>query len=159
MHDLLSISSQKKFSSDLFKEIVRKYVKNGIDKEISSFIDEGKIITLDDINLPIKSALVKKYDLGFNGTILQVKKQIADIDTTSNAYQSGLRNGQKVLEYHLPKGFENLDQTITIRTSNQEHQFAPGYQDKVQTYQVQTFQISDNMSEKEQELFSKFFGT
>ena len=49
IHELFRVSSEKRFSTDLFKEIVNKYVKDGIDREISSFIEQGGIIPLENI--------------------------------------------------------------------------------------------------------------
>ncbi len=118
MHDLLREAPKKKFSVNLFKKIVNKYVKGGIDKEISEFIDSGNIINLEKVNLPLQTKLSGQYYIGFNREIFQKEKTIKDIDIKGNAYKAGLRNNQQVLGYDMPKGFGNPDQVITIKTIN-----------------------------------------
>ena len=152
MHDLLKEAHKKKFSIDLFKKIVGKYVKNGIDKEVSSFIDAGNIISIEEISLPIQKNLGKGYYLGFDKEVFQREKRIANVDIRSNAYKSGIRNNQEVLGYDIPKGYRNANQTITIKTTDGEHKFAPEHYEK-----KQVFQIKQPMSQEERKLFDRFF--
>ncbi|HJK86428.1 MAG TPA: M1 family aminopeptidase [Candidatus Megaira endosymbiont of Nemacystus decipiens] len=151
MHDLLK-ETPKKFSVGLFKKIVGKYVKNGIDKEISSFIDAGNIISLEYVSLPIQKNLVKGYYLGFDKDAFQSEKRITNVDIRSNAYKSGIRNNQEVLGYDITKGYRNSNQTITIKTTGGEHKFVPEHYKK-----KQVFQIKQIMSQEEQKSFDRFF--
>ncbi len=63
MQDL--IQTKENFSVNLFKNIVKKYLKNGIEKELLEFIDDGKIINLKDLAdiLPLKQVKLGSYDL------------------------------------------------------------------------------------------------
>ncbi len=154
MYDLLKAAPKKKFSTDLFKTIVKQYIKSGIDQEISSLIDIGNIINLAHVRLPIQKTLTGRYHLGFNKEIFQKEKRIVDIDTKSSAYKSGLRNNHEVIGYDIPKGYREPRQIITIKTTNTEHRFIPEHYEK-----MPIFQIKENMSAEEQELFTQFFGS
>lgn len=63
MYDLFAISKQQQFSSHLFKEIARRYLKENIDIVISNFIDKGNVISLENIDLPIEKVLKDKVDV------------------------------------------------------------------------------------------------
>lgn len=125
MHDLFKVANQQQFSSSLFKGIVHKYIKNGIENEMINFIEQGNIINLEGINLPIQKVSIGRYYLGFNRDILIKDQSIQEIDIKSNAYKVGLRNGQKVIGWNFPKGKGDPDQIITIKTSGGTFEFKP----------------------------------
>ncbi len=152
MLDLQKEASKNKFSINLFKKIVSKYVKGGIDREISKFIDSGNIISLEGARLPMQKNLSKGYYLGFDKEAFQREKRIANVDIRSNAYKSGIRNNQEVLGYDIPKGYRNPNQTITIKTTDGEHKFVPEHYKK-----TQIFQINETMLQEERRLFDRFF--
>jgi hypothetical protein len=58
LFDLDNLSDKEAFSSHLFKKIANKYIKSGINNEISSFIDKGAIIPLQFINLPLEKFVI-----------------------------------------------------------------------------------------------------
>ncbi|PPE03327.1 hypothetical protein [Holospora curviuscula] len=153
MHDLFKVAKQQQFSSSLFKDIVHKYVKNGIENEMVNFIDKGKIISLEGINLPIEKVSMGRYYLGFNRDNLIKDKSIQEVDVKSNAYKAGLRDGQKVTGRDCPKGKGDPKQIITIETTAGTFKFKPEHYSKIEIYQLRT----DLLGQEEKE-FSKFFG-
>lgn len=153
MHELLKVAHKQQFSSSLFKDIVRKYVKNGIEREILNFIDKGNIISLENIHLPIEKILMGKYDLGFNRDIFIKDNLIQEIDIKSNAYKAGLQNRQKIIGYDCPKGKGDPDQIITIKTINRTFRFKPEHYNKIEIYQLKT-----DLSQQQTKQFNKFFG-
>jgi predicted metalloprotease with PDZ domain len=154
MHDLFEVSHEQHFSCALFKDIVRKYVQNGIEKEIVNFIDKGNIISLEGINLPIEKVLMGRYYLGFNRDILIKDNLIQEIDIKSDAYKAGLRNGQKVIGYDCPKGKGDPDQIITIKTAAKTFKFKPEHYNK----KIEIYQIKTHLSNQEAKQFNEFFG-
>jgi predicted metalloprotease with PDZ domain len=153
MHDLFKVAHEQKFSSSLFKDIVHKYIKNGIENEMMNFIEKGNIISLEGINLPIEKVSMGRYYLGFNRDILIKDQSIQEIDIKSNAYKAGLRNGQKVIAWDCPKGKGDPDQIITIKTSDGTFKFKPEHSSKIEIYQLKT-----DLLAQEEKQFNKFFG-
>ncbi len=152
IHDLFNVAYEQQFSSILFKDVVHRYVKNGIDKEITSFIDNGDIISLELINLPIAKISMGRYHLGFDRDALLKDKLIQGIDIKSNAYKAGLRNGQKITAWDCPKGKGEPDQIITIKTTAKTFKFKPEHYNKIEIYQLKT-----DLLPQEEEQFNKFF--
>lgn len=157
MHNLFNetyktMPDQKKFSGTLFKEITSKYIKNGIEKEFTYFIDNGKIITLEELQLPIEKTFAGKYQLGFSYESLSKNKIIQEIDIKSNAYNAGLRNNQKVIGWDFPKGRGNQNQIIAIKTIDKTFEFKPEHYNKVEVYKIKT-----KFSRNETRQFNKFF--
>lgn len=153
MHDLIALKAKSKFSNSLFKNIMRKHVKNGIDKEFTQFIDKGDIIPTQYLNLPIEKRSMGKYYLGFNRDVFLEDKLIKEIDIKSNAYKAGLRNGQQVVSFEVPKGRGEPNQIITIKTTDGIFKFKPEHYDK-----IEIFQLKDTLSPEEVKQFDKFFG-
>jgi predicted metalloprotease with PDZ domain len=153
MHDLFKVAKQQQFSSSLFKDIVHKYVKNGIENEMMTFIDKGKIISLEGINLPLEKVSMDRYHLGFDRDVLLKDKLIQGIDIKSNAYKAGLRNGQKITGWDCPKGKGDPDQIITIKTTAGTFKFKPEHYTKIDIYQLKT-----DLLPQEEEQFNNFFG-
>ncbi|WP_371220481.1 M61 family peptidase [Orientia tsutsugamushi] len=153
MHDLFKVANEQHFSSSLFKDIVHKYVKNGIENEMMSFIEKGNIISLEGINLPIEKVSMGRYYLGFNSDILIKDQSIQEIDIKSNAYKAGLRYGQKVTGWDCPKGKGDPEQIITIETMAGTFKFKPEHYNKIEIYQLRT-----DLLGQEEKQFNKFFG-
>ena len=63
MHDLFQIAPTHRFSSTLFKNIARRYMKGGIENEFSNFIDQGHLISLANIKLPMEKIFVDKIEV------------------------------------------------------------------------------------------------
>jgi hypothetical protein len=154
MHDLFKVAKQQQFSSSLFKNIVHKYVKNGIANEMINSIEKGNIISLESINLPIKKILMERFDWGFDGDILTKDGLIQEIDIKSNAYKAGLRNGQKVTHWSSQKEIGNPDQIITITTTVGTFKFRPEHW----APKIEIYQLKEDISLREEKQFNKFFG-
>jgi predicted metalloprotease with PDZ domain len=58
--DLFAESQHKGFSVESFKTIAKKHIPQGIDKEITEYIDQGKTIDLSKIDLPMERVIVEK---------------------------------------------------------------------------------------------------
>ena len=153
MYDLFNCASEQPFSSNLFKNIAHKYIKDGVDKEISNFIDQGYVIPLGGIELPIEKTLMGRYYLGFSKDIFLKSKIIKNIDVRSSAYKAGLRNSQKIISYDIPNGIGDPNKIITIRTKDKTFQFKPEHYNKVEVYQVKQV-----LSKDEKQQFNEFFG-
>jgi predicted metalloprotease with PDZ domain len=150
IYDLFKITTKQNFSSSLFKTIARKYVKGGIESDFTSFIDQGNLINLENIMLPIKKISKGKYYLGFNEEIIVKKKIIQDIDIKSNAYRAGLRNEQKIISYDCLK---SSNQICIVKTSNKTFKFYPeGYNT------IEIYQLKEKFLTVEEEQFNTFFG-
>jgi predicted metalloprotease with PDZ domain len=149
LHELLKHSDKKKFSIDLFKEIVNQHVN--IDLAISQFIEKGNVIPLNNLDLPIEKTLVGKYHRGFDYEAFVVDKIIKDMDEKSNAYKAGIRNNQDVLEYDFLAG-RDANQIVTIRTSEGVFKFRPENYNKVEIYQ-----IKEHLSDTEINRLKTFF--
>ena len=100
MLDFFKELKNKEFSLDYFQNIAKNYVPKGIIKEISMFIDQGKTINLGEMTsyLPIEKVKMGSYERGFDRQALIEDKTIKDIDENSNAYKSGLRNGDNIID-------------------------------------------------------------
>ena len=68
MLDLFTISKQQEFSIESFKNIAKKYIPNGIDNELSDFINAGKTIDLQNVisSLPFEKIKMGIYERGFD---------------------------------------------------------------------------------------------
>ena len=154
MLDLFKSPGQKEFSAEIFKKISKNYIPHGIAKEFSEYIDKGKTIDLSSIMtiLPIEKVQIGAYDPGFNRESLLEENIIKNISTKSNAYKSGLRNGDKVIKWSLPKG-HYPDQIITIVTKNKTFRYRPEHPNKKEVYQ-----FKNNLSFKDKMKIRKFFG-
>jgi predicted metalloprotease with PDZ domain len=110
-------TKDKKFSTALFKNIMKKYIPHGIDKEIADFIEKGKTIDLSNVttNLPLQKINMGVFDLGFDLDTLVNEYVIKNIDIKSNAYKAGLREGNKAIGWDIT---HNPDQIATIITAN-----------------------------------------
>lgn len=62
--DLFKVSQQEKFSVKLFKKIAQSYIPQGIEREITEFIENGKTIDLSDVSavLPVVKVLVDERE-------------------------------------------------------------------------------------------------
>lgn len=153
MHDLFKVANKQQFSSSLFKDIVHKYIKSGIENEMVNFIDKGNIISLEVIDLPIEKVSMGRYYLGFNRDIFIKDKSIQEVDVKSNAYKAGFRDGQKVTGWDFPKGKGEANQIVTIQTTAGTFKFRPEHYNKTEIYQVKT-----DLLGQEEKQFDKFFG-
>lgn len=151
--DLLSITKQQKsrFSTKLFKKIAKNYVGRPINKEITNFINKGKTIDLANLSdiLPIKKIEIDDYDYGFNINNLTKKYIIKDLEKTSNAYQAGVRNGDKIIGYRLktPEGY------IILKTKDNTFKFKPN----LKINKKEFYQIKENLSPEDELAIKKFF--
>lgn len=152
--DLLKDAKHYGFSTERFKTIVKKYVPQGIDTELSRFIDNGETIDLDNIldDLPLEKTQMGTYELGFDSEYLIKQNTIKNIKPDSNAYKSGLRNGYKIIEWSVPKGRGDPEQIVTFATDNKIFKFRPESADKKLLYQFKT-----NLSAKERAKIKRFF--
>ncbi|MCC8462174.1 MAG: hypothetical protein LN546_03185 [Rickettsia endosymbiont of Ecitomorpha arachnoides] len=155
MLDLFKTSKEQEFSSDYFKKIVKDYVPKGIDKEINEYIEQGKTIDLADVAkvLPIEKIKMGAYDRGFDKDALINNYTIKNIDENSNAYKSGLRNGDIVIKYDFPK-WGSPDQIVTIKTTKGEFKFRPENANKKDIYR-----FKPNLSKEDQLKIKKFFNS
>jgi len=153
MKDLFVLSKKHQFSSELFATLLSNYVKNGIKQELEQFIAQGKLIDLADLKLPIEKRSMGRYQLGFESDALRKNKVIKNIDPKSNAYQAGLRNGQKIIKINAPKGKGDADQIVTIETNAGNFEFKPEHYEKIDIYQINT-----KLSPDQQKEFNKFWG-
>jgi predicted metalloprotease with PDZ domain len=157
MLDLLATAKQNEFSMNHFQNIVKKYVPQGIKNELSMFITQGKTIPLEDLlgTLPLEKILMGPFDLGFNKKIFKEHKIIKNIDEKSNAYQAGLRNGDKIIGWDFPKGSEGNepDQIVEIKTTNKIIKFRPESKKQKLVYQ-----FSSSLSEADKNKIREFFG-
>ncbi|HJD55851.1 MAG TPA: M61 family peptidase [Rickettsia endosymbiont of Pyrocoelia pectoralis] len=154
MLDLFKTAKTQEFSTDYFKKIVKNYIPAGIDKEINEYIEQGKTIDLTEIAkvLPIEKVKVPLCNLGFDIMACFDEGVIKDIDITSNAYKAGLRNGDKLIEVSLPKGFNYPDQIATVKVTKGEFNFRPESPNKKEIYR-----FKPNLSKEEQQKIKKFF--
>lgn len=157
MLDLFKNAKHKEFSSSYFKSIVKKYIPQGINKEISEFIDQGKTIELKDVAmfLPIEKTTMGSHHLGFNKQAFLQEKIIKNIDIRSNAYKTGLRNGDKVLDAvcNGSKEPNDPDKVITVKAANKTFEFRPEHPDKRNIYLFKS-----NLSAEDKIKIKKFFG-
>lgn len=151
--DLFKGTEQKEFSPELFKKISNDHISHGIEKEFSEYIDKGETIDLSSIMtiLPIEKVQMGAYDLGFNRESLLEENIIKNISTKSNAYKSGLRNGDEVTK--ISANGRDPDQIITIVTKNKTFRYRPEHPNKKDIYQ-----FKNNLSFKEKMKIRKFFG-
>jgi predicted metalloprotease with PDZ domain len=152
--DIFKATENQAFSSELFKEIAKKYIPGGIEKEMQEYIHLGKTINLQDASniLPIEKIKMGVYELGFDRDSLKNKNIIKNINPKSNAYKSGLRNGDETLWWDFPKG-EDPDQIATIKTSKGVFKFRPEHSNKKDVYQFKT-----NLSKENKLKIKEFFG-
>jgi predicted metalloprotease with PDZ domain len=152
--DLFKIAVKEEFSNSSFKKIVEKYIPNGIEKEMHEYIQLGNTINLNNTSniLPIEKIKMGIYERGFDRNALVNKKIIKNINPISNAYKSGLRNGDNVLDWDFPKG-QDPDQIVTIRTTKNTFRYRPESFDKKNVYQFKTDLSKENKLE-----IKKFFG-
>ncbi|WP_341788860.1 M1 family aminopeptidase [Rickettsia endosymbiont of Lasioglossum villosulum] len=135
MLDLFKTAKQKEFSTDYFKQITKNYIPKGIDKEINEYIEQGNTIDLSDVAkiLPIEKTKMGAYDRGFDRDALLNNNMIKNIDENSNAYKSGLQNGDVVINYDFPK-WGAPDQIVTIKTARGEFKYRPESPNKKDIY-------------------------
>ena len=152
--DLFKIAKQQPFSVKSFKEIAKNYTFQGIEQEISRFIDQGKTINLTTATpiLPLETIKMGQYERGFNRDKILKNKIIHNINPNSNAYKAGLRNGDKVVEFSFPKG-SDPDQIATIKTINKTFKFRPESDNKKEIYQFKS-----NLSSEDKLKIKRFFG-
>ncbi|WCR57000.1 M61 family peptidase [Rickettsia asembonensis] len=153
MLDLFKNSKEQEFSSDYFKKIVKDYVPKGIDKEINEYIEQGKTIDLANVAkvLPIEKIKMGAYDRGFDKDALINNYIIKNIDENSNAYKSGLRNGDIVIKYDFLK-WGSPDQIVTIKTTKGEFKFRPESANK-----KDICRFKPNLSKEDKLKIKKFF--
>ncbi|GEM_PF-679061 len=154
MLDLFKDAKRYKFSAKHFKNVIKPYIPQGIDKEISMYIDQGKTIELNNMVpfLPLEKTTMGAYDIGFVKQEPSKEKVIKKIDKKSNAYKAGLRKGDKIIVWSVPRGYDP-DQIITIKTTNKTFEFRPESQDKKKLYQLKS-----NLSAEDKIKIKKFFG-
>ena len=152
--DLFKIAKQQPFSVKSFKEIAKNYTFQGIEQEISRFIDQGKTINLTTNTpiLPLETIKMGQYERCFNRDKILKNKIIHNINPNSNAYKAGLRNGDKVVEFSFPKG-SDPDQIATITTTDKVFKFRPESDDKKEIYQFKS-----NLSSEDKLKIKRFFG-
>lgn len=153
--DLFKIAKQQPFSVKSFKESAKNYIFQGIEQEIARFIDQGKTIDLTAAAsiLPLEKIKMGPYERGFDKDKILKNKIIHNINPNSNAYKSGLRNGDKVVEFIFPKG-SDPDQIATIKTINKTFKFRPERShNKKEIYQFKT-----NLSAEDKLKIKRFFG-
>ena len=152
--DLFKIAKQQPFSVKSFKESAKNYIFQGIEQEIARFIDQGKTIDLTAAAsiLPLEKIKMGPYERGFDKDKILKNKIIHNINPNSNAYKSGLRNGDKVIEFIFPKG-SDPDQIATIKTINKTFKFTPESHNKKEIYQFKT-----NLSAEDKLKIKRFFG-
>lgn len=152
--DLFKIAKQQPFSVKSFKEIAKNYTFQGIEQEISRFIDQGKTINLTTNTpiLPLETIKMGQYERCFNRDKILKNKIIHNINPNSNAYKAGLRNGDKVVEFSFPKG-SDPDQIATIKTINKTFKFRPESDNKKEIYQFKS-----NLSSEDKLKIKRFFG-
>ena len=152
--DLFKIAKQQPFSVKSFKEIAKNYTFQGIEQEISKFIDQGKTIDLTVATpiLPLETIKMGQYERGFDRDKILKNKIIHNINPNSNAYKAGLRNGDKVVEFSFPKG-SDPDQIATITTTDKVFKFRPESDDKKEIYQFKS-----NLSSEDKLKIKRFFG-
>ena len=154
MQDLFKASAQQSFSIQHFKNIIKSYIPEGIDKEILLYIDQGKTIELNELMkvLPIEKVKMGIYERGFDRDAFWDEKIIKSIDKNSNAYKVGLRDGDQVIKYNFQKG-QDPDQIITIETTRGIFKYRPENRDKLDIYQFKS-----NLSKEDRLEIEKFFG-
>ncbi len=154
MLDLFKASKHQIFSAQHFKNIIKAYIPAGIDKEILLYIDQGKTIELNELMkvLPIEKVKMGIYERGFDRDAFWDEKIIKNIDKNSNAYRSGLRNGDQVIKHSFPKG-QDPDQIVTIETTRGIFKYRPENRDKLDIYQFKS-----NLSKEDRLEIEKFFG-
>ena len=154
MQDLFKASAQQSFSIQHFKNIIKTYIPEGIDKEILLYIDQGKTIELNELMkvLPIEKVKMGIYERGFDRDAFWDEKIIKSIDKNSNAYKVGLRDGDQVIKYNFQKG-QDPDQIITIETTRGIFKYRPENRDKLDIYQFKS-----NLSKEDRLEIEKFFG-
>ena len=155
MLDLLKTATQQNFSAEYFRSISKKYIPQGITKELAMFINQGKTIELNKLVmfLPIEKTTMGAYDLGFNGQIFRKEKIIKKIRKNSNAYKAGLRNNDKVIDWNPLNKEHDPRQILTIKTINKMVRFRPEHPNKKTIYQLKT-----NLNQKNKIKIKKFFG-
>ena len=92
------------------------------------------------------------YERGFDRDEILRNQIIRNINPSSNAYKSGLRNGDKVVEFSFPKG-SDPDQIATIKTINKTFKFRPESYNKKEIYQFKS-----NLSSEDKLKIKRFFG-
>lgn len=154
MLDLLKTSKQTSFSIGHFKNIAKTYIPEGINTEISMFIDKGDTINLNNLIsiIPIEKVRMGTYERGFDLDAFRDKKIIKNIVKNSNAYKAGLRDGDKIIEFNFPKGGDP-DQIAIIKTKNQTFKFRPENADKRIIYQIKS-----NLTMHDKKQIKDFFG-
>ncbi len=137
--DLFKIVKQQPFSVKSFKEIAKNYIFQGIEQEISRFIDQGKMLdlTVGASMFPLEKIKMGPYECGFDRDKTLKNQIIHNINLNSNAYKAGLRNGDKVVEFSFPKG-SDPDQIATIKTINKTFKFRPESHNKKEIYQFKS---------------------
>jgi len=156
MFDLLKNAQQKKFSPEYFCDILKSYVPQGIKEDMSRFIDQGETIELDDVAmfLPTEKITMGSYELGFDRDFFIKNEVIQKINETSNAYRAGLRDGDKIIEFSVPKGRDH-DQLAKFVTTEKSFMFRPENLNEKRF----VYQFKKDLSQGGKDKIRKFFGS
>lgn len=151
MLELFAEHKNKKFSIDLFKKILSKYIPEyEVERIIRLYVVEGQTINLAETSkyLPIEEAYIGSYEPGFDTEVFKRDRLIKGLKIDSRAYEAGLREGDKIIEWDIPKGYGYSDQIVTVKTSNNKVvKFRPENSDKNLVYK-----FKNNLSAKEKRL-------
>lgn len=159
MLDLFREAPTKRFSSKHFQEITKAYIPHGIASEIKTYIDDGKTIKLDNLVsiLPLEKTKIGPFDPGFDLETYSNENIIKNLIKGSNAYQIGLREGDKIIRGNtlsFPKG-PDPDQMVTIRTTdNRTFEFRP--ENTLQKRYI--YQFKTELTEEDKIKVKNFFG-
>lgn len=107
--------SLKKFYPDAIN-FIKLYVKNGKDLTLSSNTFDNKA--------KLYFVTIKPENYGFDLKSTFISKKISGLTKKSNAYKSGLRNGQKLISYNV--NYDELNKPISLKVlthDNREETF------------------------------------
>jgi hypothetical protein len=121
-----SQKTNEHFSIELLERLIRTYVPTGIMHEYSEYIVNGKSFpfmpTLLGPAMSCRIAQLGVYDLGFDFERLQRAHVISQVNSESNAYKAGLRNGQQVYGWSI--SFERAKEAL-IKLRDRDIRFFP----------------------------------
>ncbi|WP_299115922.1 M1 family aminopeptidase [uncultured Winogradskyella sp.] len=141
-----ALKNGQKINHEYFIKTANKYLKEDLKQFFSKHIEEGRLFSLEEIYQTFGfefSSKTKVYDLGFNFS--EDKSRISSIDINSEAYKSGLREGDvfKSISYFSNSTEYKAEFTVIRNKKEIEISYYP-------TKEINLPQLKDNIHNKSQ---------
>lgn len=121
-----TLKTKEAFTPKLLTQIIQEISGEDITDYLQQYIEEGQTIPLEDTygDFPIKQKELYSFDLGFSLEDLVKHKKITHLNTESEAYKAGLREGDAIEKRDLINVGDS-EQTISMTVSGKTLQFQP----------------------------------